>query len=274
MHATYGVVEEEADVAEAEEPGKCRRTRTVQEGVGHAFDGLESTFGGVLILAVGFTLPRIDDQCTEVLECLFADLRLGAVTEEFSRGTAASYVVLQRAEELAIGLASIDVTNLGLGADIELSARGAVVDGGCVRVDVVSGNGFVATDDIEGWKLRFMVSLEDRAVGHAGMLCRFRKCAFNDLSREVTKEWAKTSIIRLAGNNRAFMRFEINGICRNDVVFKFLVCVEEVVCDGGSVDEQGLTNIAIFIEHRVNVWWRIGEGVIPLCIVIAVVVED
>jgi hypothetical protein len=73
-------------------------------------------------LAVWFTLPRIDDQGTEVLQCLFAYLGLGAVANELGGCTAASDVFLECAEEFTIGFASVGVANLGLGTNIELGS--------------------------------------------------------------------------------------------------------------------------------------------------------
>ncbi len=84
---------------------------------------------------------------------------MSAVTDEFGRGATAADVFLECAEEFAICFASICITNLCLGADLKLGAGRSVVNGGCVRVDVVRGNGFVATEDIESWELCFVVSL-------------------------------------------------------------------------------------------------------------------
>lgn len=67
MGTADSVVEYEAYVEEAEEPSVCGGSGAVKEGVCHTFYGLEAAFGGVLILAVWFALPRIDDQGTEVL---------------------------------------------------------------------------------------------------------------------------------------------------------------------------------------------------------------
>ena len=69
-------------------------------------------------MAAWFALPRIDDQGTEALQCLFTYLGLGAVANEFGGRTATSDIFLECAEEFAIGFASIGVANLGLGADI------------------------------------------------------------------------------------------------------------------------------------------------------------
>jgi hypothetical protein len=89
---------------------------------------------------------------------------------EFGGGAAASEVFLGHAEEFAVGFATIGVTDLGLSANIELSAGRSVVNGGCVRVDIVRGNGFVASEDIEGWELCFMVSLQYFTLGHTSIL--------------------------------------------------------------------------------------------------------
>ena len=86
-----------------------------------------------------------------------ANFGLGTVADQFSGGASTSDVFLEGAEELAICFTTIDVTDMGLGADIELGARGTVVDGRRIRVDIVSGNRFIATEDVEGRELCLMM---------------------------------------------------------------------------------------------------------------------
>jgi hypothetical protein len=77
------------------------------------------------------------------LEHFLADFGLCIVPDEFGRCTALSEALLEGAQEFAVGFTSVDVTDLCVGPDKELSASRAVIDGGCVRVHVVSGEGFV-----------------------------------------------------------------------------------------------------------------------------------
>ena len=130
---------------------------------------------------MGLALPGVDDECAKVLQGLLADLGLSAVTDEFGWGAAAADIFLECAEEFAVCFASICITNLCLGADLKLGAGRSVVNGGCVRVDVVCSDGLVAAEDIESWELCFVVSLQELAVGHACVLRCLRKGTLDDV---------------------------------------------------------------------------------------------
>jgi hypothetical protein len=166
---------------------------------------LETTFGGILILAEWLTLPGVNDEGTEVHEGLLANLGLGAVAKELGGGAAASDVFLERAEKFTVGFATVGVTDLGLSADVELGTGSAVVNGRCVRVDVVRGDGFVASEDIEGRELCLMVSLQYFALWHTGVLCCLGEGTFNDVRRKVAEEASKPRVIRLALNSGSFV---------------------------------------------------------------------
>jgi Na+-transporting methylmalonyl-CoA/oxaloacetate decarboxylase beta subunit len=60
----------------------------------------------LLVLPVGLALPLVNDQCAEVMQCLFTNLGLGSVTDEFGWCAVASYVLLECAEEFTVGFAS------------------------------------------------------------------------------------------------------------------------------------------------------------------------
>jgi hypothetical protein len=164
-------------------------------------------------------------------------------TDEFGWCTAASYVLLECAEEFTIVFASICITDLCLGADVELGSCRSVVNGRCVRVDVTRGYRFVATEDIKSWELCFVVSLQKVAVGHASLLRCFCKGTFDGVGGQVSKEWLKAWIIRLPLYGRPFVEFEADILGRDDEVFELLVGVHEIVVDNGAIDKEGSMNI-------------------------------
>jgi hypothetical protein len=73
------------------------------------------------------------------LQDFLADLGLGSVADEFGGCAATTDVLLEGAEEFSVRFAAVDVTDLSLSANIELGAGRAVIDGGCVGVDIIRG---------------------------------------------------------------------------------------------------------------------------------------
>jgi hypothetical protein len=95
-----------------------------------------------------------------VLQHFLADLRLSAVADELGGCTATLYVFLQCTEELAVSFASVNVSYLCLGTDVELSSCRTIIDGGCVGVDIVCCDRLVASDDIKSGVLCLMMLVE------------------------------------------------------------------------------------------------------------------
>jgi hypothetical protein len=58
-------------------------------------DGLVSSFSGVLMLLVGFTLPVVDTESAQYVGDFMTDNGLTAVTDEFQGGTTLDDVILQ-----------------------------------------------------------------------------------------------------------------------------------------------------------------------------------
>ena len=121
------------------------------------------------------------------MQDFLADLGLGAVADEFGGCAATTDVLLEGAEEFSVRFAAVDVTDLSLSADIELGASRSVIDGRCIRVNIVGGKWFIAAGDVEGWELCFVVAVQDFALWHAGILGSFCKSTFDSVSIEVPK---------------------------------------------------------------------------------------
>jgi hypothetical protein len=135
------------------------------------------------------------------LQYLLADFGLCVVTDEFGGCTAAADVLLECAEKFTVGFAAVDITDLCLGADVELSTGGAVVDSGRVGVHIVGGEGFIASGDVEGRELSFVVAMEDFALWHAGILRSFGKSTFHSVRTEVAEVGAKAFIVGFTVND-------------------------------------------------------------------------
>ena len=106
---------------------------------------------------------------------------------------------------MLVCFASICVTNLCLGANVKLGAGRSIVNGGCVRVDVIRGDGFVATEDIESWELCLVMSLQELAVGHASVLRCFRKGTVDGVGGQVSKKSSEAWIVRFPLYDRPFV---------------------------------------------------------------------
>ena len=65
----------------------------------------------------------------------------------------------------------------------------------------------------------------------------------------------------------------MDGFGRNDESLEFLVGVHKIVVANGAIDEEGLVDISKFVEHRIDSGCHVGDGVIPLCVIIAIVVK-
>jgi len=71
--------------------------------------------------------------------------------------------VLERIDELLIVDQRVNIGEETFGADKELSAGDARIDGRCIRVDGVGSNRFIATVDVESGKRGLERLLEMRA---------------------------------------------------------------------------------------------------------------
>jgi hypothetical protein len=139
------------------------------------------------------------------LQDFLADLGLGAVADEFGGCAATTDVLLEGAEEFSVRFAAVDVTDLSLSANIELGAGRAVIDGGCIGVDIIRGEWFIAAGDVEGRELCFVVAVEDFTLWHTGILGSFGESTFDSVCIEVPKMRAKAFIVGFMVDNTAFV---------------------------------------------------------------------
>ncbi len=52
-----------------------------------------------------------------------------------------------------------------------------------------------------------------------------------------------------------------------------LVGLQKIVVDKVAIDKEGLMDISKFVEHWIDFRWHVGDGVIPLCVIIAIVIK-
>ena len=154
------VIENVANVAQREEPGVFGCTGLVKNVVDSAFDELVATFSVVLVFVVRFGLPVIDSVVAKEVKDFVRDFGLSAVANEFVHGSAATKVVFQGADELAVRFHGVDVRNQCFNSDKDLSNCGAAVDGRGIGIDGVGGNRLTSSMNIERREARFEMLAE------------------------------------------------------------------------------------------------------------------
>ena len=121
----------------------------VKDHISKSLNCLVTLLCWVLVLLVGFTLPRCDPVCPEDVLYPVADLNLSLVTHQFIHSTIRTNSVFKCIDELAVSFHTIDLRYIGLGAKEELRACQTIVNGRGVGIDGVSGDGFIATVHIQ-----------------------------------------------------------------------------------------------------------------------------
>ncbi len=111
-------VENVGDILETEVPHVRWGVGGVHRAVDGTFDILPATFGMVLVLVVGFTLPIGNDKGAQNIVSSFADLISTVVTGKFIHGTTTfTYDVFKGVDELLGTVHRKDVNNVCVAAD-------------------------------------------------------------------------------------------------------------------------------------------------------------
>ena len=145
------MVQQEADIGQAKEPGVRRSTSTVHNAVCSILDGLKATFRRILLLLMRFTLPITNAEGAEDVKNLLTDFDLRTITDELRRSTTISNIIFQGVDKLAIGFDAVNVSYLSIKASKDNSCSSTVVDSRDVRVYNIASNRLVTTSDIERW---------------------------------------------------------------------------------------------------------------------------
>ncbi len=80
---------------------------------------------------------------------LVTDLDLCAIADEFGGSTTLTDVILEGVDELRVGLDATSISDVGDGATVEHGSLSTMVNSRSVRVDNVTGVGFISTGNIE-----------------------------------------------------------------------------------------------------------------------------
>ena len=143
------MVVEITDIAQALKPSVVGGTSAVHNTVGSSLHGLVTAFGGILLLLMGLTLPSRDEKDAENILDFVTDLDLSTVTEELGHSSPITDVILEGVDKLAIGLDTIDVSDMGTGPNKQDSSSGAIINSRDIGIDNITSNRFIAPGDIK-----------------------------------------------------------------------------------------------------------------------------
>ena len=123
------------------------------------FHILVATFGRVLLLLAGFTLPITDMIMTENIIGAVACFDGSTVREEAIRSTTINDVLLKGVHELLLGAHGIDVADLGFDPTVELAFRDTGFDVRCIRIEGIGSDIFITACDVVCGKGRLIMFL-------------------------------------------------------------------------------------------------------------------
>ena len=89
-----GVVEKEGSAFESKQPQQRGGVSPIHQSVGSLFDVLTSAFCRVLVLMMCLRLPIFNEQMTQDIMHLVADLHLSTVANQFGRSSLSSNDIL------------------------------------------------------------------------------------------------------------------------------------------------------------------------------------
>ncbi len=115
------MVKEKTDIENTLEP-ECRwGTSVVKNGIGHSFDSLDMMFSIVLVLLVGLRLPVINTIHVQDIIGFGTNFNPGTVTDQLVHSSPFPDVVLKGVGKLLLSFHAIDVSDMGLSSNINLS---------------------------------------------------------------------------------------------------------------------------------------------------------
>jgi len=97
---TVGVIQETANVEEAEQPNAYRGIRVVKDGVGSGLDSPKALFNRVLMLLMGFALPA-SMKSVQKRSWTFTDFNLSIITDELVWCTTFKNVIFKGIDKTA-----------------------------------------------------------------------------------------------------------------------------------------------------------------------------
>ena len=177
----------------------------VKDHISKLLNCLVTLLSWVLVVLVGFTLPRGDPVGPEDVLYPVADLNLSPVAHQFIHSTMRTNGVFKCIDELAVCFHTIDLCYIGLGAKEELRACRTIVNGRGVSVDCVGGDGFIAMVHIQCRVRQRVLPLEVCCRRQATKLGGGFKCSLDNVFRCVPKMWAEGNVVWFSYVNLAGM---------------------------------------------------------------------
>ena len=138
-----GMVQDEANIHEAEKPHLCGQTGAVHDCVSHHLDLLVLMLSGILVLLVGLALPVADAKGMQNVLNLVANLNLCTVTDQLVHDSLFTDVIFESVDKLLVCLHPIDISYQGLCTNKELGGSSTRVNSGSIRENRISSDWFV-----------------------------------------------------------------------------------------------------------------------------------
>jgi hypothetical protein len=126
----------------------CWSTCTIENSVSRILYGLVSSFSGVLMVLVRFTLPTIDTECMKDIFDFITNNGLTPVTKKSIGSTSLDNVIFEGVRKLVILLNTMYISNLGRSSYEYDSSSRAVKNSWYIRVHNITGDIFIASVDI------------------------------------------------------------------------------------------------------------------------------
>jgi hypothetical protein len=187
------VIKHIANVLDSKRVCVLGRVGAVKNGVGDVFDTLPMSFGKVLVLHKGLTLPVGNMEGSEDVLNLCDSFDRGVVTEE--RVGASHDAGFQGIRELLVGLHTVDVADKGGDATEELSHSGSIIDSRGVSIEGVRSDVLVALRCVDSQIRGLEPFPEDIAHRNMSQLGGGLEGMLDDVNRVPEKVGAEGAII-------------------------------------------------------------------------------
>jgi hypothetical protein len=103
------MVEDIADVGNAQEPSGIRSTGFVKNVIGISFNSSNTAFGKILMLMMRFTLPLVNVVGSCNISNLLTDFDLGSITQKLIHSSTMANIVLEGMDKLLVCFHGINI---------------------------------------------------------------------------------------------------------------------------------------------------------------------
>jgi hypothetical protein len=154
-------------------------------------DVLVASLKRILMLLVGFTLPRWYKESPKYLGDLLADLDRSTIAYQLGGSSMVGDVISKSTRELSSQFHTIAVCKCGTGTNEYLSVLLSTIDCRSVRLNSVGSDRFIMTYNVKG-RIGGLEALAEYGVErHPCILCSLLKSLANNIDRKKTEAWTK-----------------------------------------------------------------------------------